>query len=42
MLGKGTIQRKEIGQRFKDRQWDSLKHIVQFGPVDNIPSGLLS
>lgn len=49
VLGEDTIQRKEIGQRFKDRQWDydhgltsSFKRIVKFGPVDKIPSGLLS
>lgn len=51
MLGKGTIQRKEIGQRFKDKQRDydhglifrTLGSIcnVEIGPVDKMPSDLL-
>lgn len=47
MLGKGTIQQKEIGQRFKDKQRDydhcpifgmsSLKLNIKFGLADHIP-----
>lgn len=51
MLGKGTIQRKEIGQRFKDKQSDydhdllfrmfGLQLNVKFGLADKIPVGRL-
>lgn len=47
MRGKGTIQQKEIGQRFKDKQRDydhclifgmsSLKLNIKFGLADHIP-----
>lgn len=47
MLGKGTIQQKEIGQRFKDKQRDynlglifgmsGLELDIKFGLVDKIP-----
>lgn len=47
MLGKGTIQQKEIGQRFKDKQGDynlslifgmyGLELNIRFGPADKIP-----
>lgn len=47
MLGKGTIQQKEIGQRFKDKQRDydqglifgmsGSKLNIKFGLADKIP-----